>query len=71
MIAFGIFTAGTVFGWYLKTWRMKWLAAKRDFFLSKAVKADEMLASEIDHTPTDPKLKASTTRLGARSSVPK
>ena len=37
------FVAGTVFGWYLKTWRLRWLAAKRDFFLRKSVKAHEQL----------------------------
>lgn len=48
------FAAGTVLGWYLKTWRLQWLSAKRDFFARKAKKAqDEMEGkSNSDTSPT-------------------
>lgn len=42
----GVFVAGTVFGWYLKTWRQRWLAAKRDFFARKTLKAHEQLLGQ-------------------------
>lgn len=45
------FTAGTVFGWFLKTWRLQWLAAKRDFFARKAVKAHEQLRVSSNDDP--------------------
>lgn len=42
----GAFLDGTVFGWCLKTWRLKWLAAKRDWFAKKALKAHDKLNEE-------------------------
>ncbi|KAF6040410.1 hypothetical protein EB796_001284 [Bugula neritina] len=42
-----IFIAGTVFGWYLKSWRLRWLAAKREYFAKKTLKAHETLNDEI------------------------
>lgn len=45
----GVFVAGTVFGWYLKTWRLRWLAAKRDYFARKALKAHEQLPGSDDN----------------------
>lgn len=47
----GTFLAGTVFGWCLKTWRLKWLAAKRDWFAKKAFKAHDKLTEESSHNP--------------------
>lgn len=38
-----VFVAGTVFGWWLKKWRLRYLSAKRDFFAKKTLKAHAQL----------------------------
>ena len=39
----GAFVIGTIVGWYAKTWRLRWLAAKQDFFACKTWKAHEQI----------------------------
>lgn len=48
----GAFVGGTVFGWYLKTWRLQWLAKKRDFFSRKAMQAQEQIDGNVNSDST-------------------
>ena len=47
-----VFAAGTVFGWYLKTWRLQWLAKKRVFFARRAQKAQDQIEGNSDSSTT-------------------